>query len=135
MFNKKNWFYFFALISLFLAFYKIAIHLNFSLLPVFFIILGFISYLFSSKKALYIFFFFLPLINSIPDFFSIGYPFNYMGIPLFYLSGIIVASLVKKERLSFNFNWSRWYLHFIMDFSYFCVFEMVKPDTLFSGIF
>lgn len=107
------WYSFFALSSLTLAFFKIAIHLQFFLLPIFFLFTGFLSYFYYPKKALYVLFFFLPLISSTADLFFMGYPYNYMGIPLFYLGGVIVASLVRKESLLFNFRWARWYLLFI----------------------
>ena len=112
--GKEFWFYFFALFSLLIAFFKIVVHLKFILLPLLFIISGFVLYLFSSRRALYVFFFLLPLVNSTADLFFIGLPYNYFGIPLFYLSGIIVASVVKKERISSDSNWSGWYLLFLV---------------------
>ena len=96
--KKISLFDFFAAISLILLFYIVVIHLHFMILPVFFLALGFISYIWSARKALLLFLFLLPFINSTPDLFFNGYPFNYMGIPLFYLSGIILASRCRREK-------------------------------------
>ncbi len=84
-------------ISLILLFYVVVIRLHFVALPVVFLALGFATYAWNGRKALMLFLFLLPLVNSTPDLFFNGYPYNYMGIPLFYLSGMLGASFLKKE--------------------------------------
>lgn len=81
----------------------VIVHIRFVVLPVFFLLLGLLTYLWSGRKALVLFIFLLPLINSTPDLFFNGYPFNYMGIALFYFSGIMIASGLKKEKPEFTF--------------------------------
>lgn len=112
--EKEHGFLLFMLLSLVLAVVKIVIHLEFILLPVLFLGLGFLSYTWRQEKALYLFFFLLPLVNSLPDIFFNGYPFNYMGIVLFYLSGIVLASIRRKERLTFPYRWAGPYLFFLV---------------------
>lgn len=112
-FNPANIQVFFALLSLALAFFTIVIHLKFFLLPVFFLMLGFFSYRIHSDKSLYFFFFLLPLLGCTPLLFFNGYPPNYMGIPLFYLSGIFLASLSRKEKPEFDVHGLKWYLLFL----------------------
>ncbi|MFC2156190.1 hypothetical protein ACFLRB_06865, partial [Acidobacteriota bacterium] len=131
---KKYGFLFFFLFSFLLAVYKIVFNLKFFPLPLFFLVMGFISYRLNAKKSLYLFFFLLPVVNALPDFFFNGYPFNYMAIALFYLSGIIIsAQFFKKEPspepgknthqknalneglpLTFNFKWAGPYLLFLV---------------------
>jgi O-antigen ligase len=82
-----------------LLFYVVVVRLGFAVLPLFFLALGFVSYAWSGRRALILFLFFLPLVNSTPGLFFNGYPFNYIGIALFYLSGILAASRLKKEKL------------------------------------
>ena len=94
---------FLALLSLALLFFVVVIHLRFVILPVIFLALGLLSYLWSGRKALFLFLFLLPLVNATPDIFFNGYPFNYMGVALFYLSGIVLASGLKKEKLAYIF--------------------------------
>jgi O-antigen ligase len=84
-------------ISLILLFYVVVVRLQFAVLPLFFLALGFITYAWNGRRALVLFLFLLPLVNSTPDLFFNGYPYNYMGIPLFYLSGVLCASRLKKE--------------------------------------
>lgn len=108
--GKKNVFLFCAYLSLVLLFFVVVLHLNFVVLPVIFLALGFLSYLWSGRKALLIFLFLLPLINSSPDIFFNGYPFNYMGVALFYLSGMMIASHLKKEKTEFIFPGFGFYL-------------------------
>lgn len=97
-----------------MLFYVVIIHLRFVILPVFFLALGLLSYLWSGRKALVLFLFLLPLINSTPDIFFNGYPFNYMGVALFYLSGIMIASRFKKEKPEFHFPGYGFYLLFLV---------------------
>ncbi len=104
----------FMILSLLLALYKIVVHLKFFPLPLFFLALGLVSYSWDQKKSLYLFFFLFPLVNAAPDFFFKGYPFNYMGTALFYLSGIVLASWLRREKLSFPFKWARAYLFFLV---------------------
>ncbi|MDD8013563.1 MAG: O-antigen ligase family protein, partial [Acidobacteriota bacterium] len=111
--KKSGLFDFFAAISLVLLFYVVVIHLRFKFLPVFFLALGFISYVIRGRKALLLFLFLLPCINATPDLFFNGYPFNYMGIPLFYLSGIILASRFRKEKQLDAFPGTGPYLLFV----------------------
>jgi len=112
--KKEHGFLLLMLLSLVFAVVKIVIHLGFILLPVLFLGLGFFSYTWSQRKGIYLFLFFLPLVNSLPDIFFNGYPFNYMGIVLFYLSGIVLASIRRKERLTFPYRWAGPYLFFLV---------------------
>jgi len=133
---KKHGFLFFFLFSFLLAVYKIVFNLKFFPLPLFFFVIGFVSYRLNEKKSLYLFFFLLPVVNALPDFFFNGYPFNYMAIALFYLSGIIISAQFFKQRssskpgktahqdiaidegvplsLTFNFKWAGPYLLFLL---------------------
>lgn len=100
----------FSLFSLLLAFGKISVHLGFVFLPMLFFLLGGISYWIRPRNALYVFFFLLPCINAIPDLFYQDYPFNYIAVSLFYLSGMVCASLIKREKLQYRYPWSVSYL-------------------------
>jgi O-antigen ligase len=111
--SKTNLYGFCAFISLALLFCLVVIHLQFVVLPVVFLALGFASHVWNGRKALTLFLFLLPLVNSTPDLFFNGYPFNYMGIPLFYLSGILCASRLKKEKPMFIFPGQGVYLLFL----------------------
>ena len=128
--NKKNSYNFLAFLSLALLFYVVVIHLRFVILPVFFLALGLCSYLWSGRKALLLFFFLLPLINSTPDIFFNGYPFNYMGVALFYLSGIMIASRLKKERPEFIFPGYGLYLLFLVFISFSVFFVFLRWSNL-----
>jgi hypothetical protein len=108
--NLMNFHVLIAFLSLALLFFIVVIFLHFAILPLFFLALGFFSYLWSGRKALMLFLFWLPLVNSTPGLFFNGYPFNYMGIALFYLSGILIASSVKKENPKLAFPGYRSYL-------------------------
>ncbi len=77
-------------------------HLQIYLLPLAFLALGYFSYLAHPRKAMLWFLFFLPFINSLPDLLYAGYPYNYIAIPLFYVSGMILASMTKREHLEFR---------------------------------
>jgi hypothetical protein len=99
-----------AFLSMALLFFVVVVFLHFAILPLFFLGLGLSSYLWNGRKALVLFMFLLPLINSTPDLFFNGYPFNYMGVALFYLSGILVASRLKKEKPELEFPGYRPYL-------------------------
>ncbi len=121
---------FLASLSLALLFYVVVIHLHFVILPVFFLILGLSSYLWSGRKALLLFLFLLPLVNSTPDIFFNGYPFNYMGIVLFYLSGIMVASRLKKEKPEFRFPGYGFYLLFLTLISVSVFFVFLRWSNL-----
>lgn len=101
--SKKTLHVLLASLSLCLLFYVVAIQIRFAILPVFFLALGLFSYLGSGRKALFLFLFLLPLVNSTPDIFFNGYPYNYMGIALFYLAGMWIASVLKKEKADFAF--------------------------------
>jgi hypothetical protein len=111
---KKNWFAFFAYLSLALLFIEVVLYLRFVILPVSFLALGFLSYFWNGRKGLALFLFLLPLVNSTPDIFFNGYPYNYMGIALFYLSGMMIASRIKKEKVEFDFAGQRFYLMFLL---------------------
>jgi len=112
--GKKNVMLLFAYLSLALLFFVVVLHLDFVVLPVLFLALGFLSYLRSGRKALLLYLFLLPLVNSTPDIFFNGYPFNYMGIALFYLAGMMIASHAKKEKAEFDFPGSGLYLLFLL---------------------
>jgi O-antigen ligase len=111
--NKKKLHGSLACLSLGMLFFTVVIHVHFVILPIFFLALGLSSYLWSGRKALVLFLFLLPLINSTPDIFFNGYPFNYMGVALFYLSGMMLASYVKKEKTEFAFPGYGLYLLFL----------------------
>jgi O-antigen ligase len=128
--NKKNLHSFLAFLSLALLFYVVVIHLRFVILPVFFLTLGLLSYLWSGRKALALFLFLLPLINSTPDIFFNGYPFNYMGVALFYLSGMLIASLLKKEKPEFLFPGYGLYLLFLALISVSVFFVFLRWSNL-----
>ncbi len=112
--GNKNLLVYFAYTALALLFFIVVIHLNFVILPVSFLALGIFSYFWNGRKALVLFLFLLPLINSTPDIFFNGYPFNYMGIALFYLSGMMIASHLKKEKTEFVFPGYGIYLFFLL---------------------
>ena len=102
-----------ALASLALLFYVVVVHLHFIALPLLFLGLGGASYAWNGRRAVLLFLFLLPLVNSTPALLFNGYPFNYMGISLFYLSGMLIASLLKKERLEIDFPGRGPYLLFL----------------------
>jgi len=91
----------------------IVVHLRFIVLPLSLFLLGSISYLVAGRGSLYLFLFLLPLVNSLPKLFFNGYPFNYMAMAMFLLAGMGASSLLRKERLSFDFQGSRIYLVFL----------------------
>ncbi len=80
----------------------IVLHLQFYALPLTFLALGFISYLIQPRKAMLLFLFLSPFVNSLPDIFYSGYPYNYIAVVLFYLSGMILASISKEKNLDFS---------------------------------
>jgi len=112
--NVNFWFLLFAFISLGLAFNKIVLGIGFRVIPIVFILLGLITYLLNSRMSLYFFVFLLPIITAFPYFDPNGFPYNYMAVVLFYLSGIIIASIIKKEKIDFNYSWSIYYLFFLI---------------------
>ena len=128
--NKHGLQRFLAFVSLVLLFFVVVIHLRFVILPVLFLALGLLSYFWSGRKALLLFLFLLPLINSTPDIFFNGYPFNYMGVALFYLSGIIIASRLKKEKPEFDFPGYRLYLLFLVLISVSVFFVFLRWSNL-----
>jgi hypothetical protein len=114
MLIKKSFAYnCYAVISFLLFFFMIVIYLKFIILPVFFLVLGLVSYALSNRKALVCFLFLLPLINALPAITFNGYPFNYMAVSLFYLAGILLASRLKNEKLTPEFPAARIYLLFL----------------------
>ena len=117
-------------LSLALLFSVVVIHLRFAVLPVVFLALGLASYLWNSRKALYMFLFLLPLINSAPDLFPNGYPFNCMAISLFYLSGLAAAALLKGERLEFSFPGRGPYLLFLALLGVSVIFVFLRWSNL-----
>ena len=113
--SKKNiLFYSLFIISFLAAVFKVVIHLKFFLLPIFFTVIGFVSYFLNKKISIYLFLFFFPFINSFPDIFNSSYPYNYMLIPLFYLSGIVISSIFTKERLDCDYTWFKYYKIFLI---------------------
>jgi len=103
-----------AFLSLALLAFTVVIHIHFVILPVFFLALGFISYRWSGSQALGLFLFLLPLVSATPAIFFNGYPFNTMGVALFYLSGILIASRLKKNKLVFDFPGWAFYEFFLL---------------------
>ena len=124
------WFLLFSLLSLALAFNKIVIDIGFYEIPIFFLLLGFITYLLKAKKSLNLFIFLLPLVTAFPYFFPNGFPYNYMAVLLFYLSGILIASVVKREKLDFNYSWSIYYLFFLIIIWISAVFVFLKWSNI-----
>jgi O-antigen ligase len=137
MMNKKKLSGFLAFLSLAMLAFVVMIHIRFILLPALFLALGLSSYLWNGRKALLLFLFLLPLINSTPDIFFNGYPYNYMAVALFYLSGIWIASLLKKEKPEFAFPAQGAYLFFLtlLSVSVFFVFLRWSNLTLSSLAF
>jgi O-antigen ligase len=128
--KKKNLHVFLAFLSMSMLIFVVIIQVRFVILPVFFLALGFLSYLWSGRKALVLFLFLLPLINSTPDIFFNGYPFNYMGVALFYLSGMMTASLIKKEKMEFIFPGYGLYLLFLVLISVSVLFVFLRWSNL-----
>ncbi len=115
LFTKiEIWFLLFASISFILAFNKIVLSIGFSVIPIFFLLFGFISYLINSRISLYLFVFLLPIITAFPYFSPNGFPYNYMAIVMFYFSGILIASFLKKDELRFKNSWGKYYLFFLL---------------------
>lgn len=129
--NKNNLHSSLAFLSLALLFFVVIFHIQFVILPISFLLLGLLSYLWSGRKALVLFLFLLPLINSTPDIFFNGYPFNYMGIVLFYLSGMMIASRLKKEKIKFIFPGYGIYLLFLAIISVSVLFVFLRWSNLF----
>lgn len=75
------------------------VHLHFIVIPLTLLALGLAAYLLNPQKALLWFLFALPWTAALPALDPNGYPFNYMGVPLFLLSGMILASMARRERL------------------------------------
>ncbi len=92
-----------ALAAAALLLYCVAFRLKVPLLPAAFLALGFFTYMGNGRRALALFLFLLPLASSLADLFLRGYPFNYAGVPLFHLTGMLLASRVKKERPETSF--------------------------------
>jgi len=107
---QKSIFFSLSALALAVAALKIVFHLKLIILPIFLLLLGLISYWKNKSKSLYLFFFLLPLINSLPALFIRGYPFNYICVPLFYLAGILLALLLKRDLPDIKSNWLKPYL-------------------------
>ncbi len=107
-------YYSLAVFSFIISFYTIVIHIKFRLIPILFLMSGFLLSFTSEKNRIKVFLFLLPLINSSPGVYPNGYPFNLMGTVLFLLSGMILGSVVKREIPEFKrFEWSGVYLVFL----------------------
>ena len=112
--NVDFWFLILAFFSIFLAFNKIVLDIGFAEIPIFFLLFGIISYLINPRISLYLFVFLLPIVSAFPYFYPNGFPYNYMAVVLFYLSGILIASIIRREKMDFNFSWSIYYLYFLI---------------------
>jgi hypothetical protein len=84
---------YFSVLVIVIAFVKIALHLNFWVIPVVFFAVGLISAWINQRFSLYMFLFLFPFINSSPALFQNGYPYNVMAPALFLLSGMVTALL------------------------------------------
>ncbi len=124
------WFLLFFLLSFGLAFNKIVINIGFTEIPIIFLLLGFSTYLINTRISLNLFVFLLPLITAFPYFAPNGFPYNYMAVVLFHLSGILIASLIKKEKFDFNFNWSIYYLFFLIIIWISAIFVFLKWSNI-----
>lgn len=99
---KRGFFQLTFICTLMASLAVIVFHLHAYLLPLAFLTLGFASYLLLPRKAMIAFLFLLPVVNSLPDLFYSGYPYNYIAVVLFYLSGMILASMKKRETPDFG---------------------------------
>ena len=130
---KNNYllFHIFALASFLLSFYFIVFFLGFSVLPVTFFIIGLLSYLIDKKKSIYLFLFLLPITGAIPWFSQNGYSFNLMAIALFYLSGIVLSSIIKGDKYIFKELWIKYFQWFLIILWISSLFVFFKWSNLF----
>ncbi|MBN2345758.1 MAG: hypothetical protein JXO51_05150, partial [Candidatus Aminicenantes bacterium] len=108
----------------------VILHLHFTFLPLFFLALGFVSYAWNGRKALLLFLLLLPLVNATPDLFFNGYPYNTMGVQLFYLAGLLGASLAKGERPELRFPGRGIYLLFLALLGISALFVLLRWSNL-----
>jgi len=101
----------FALVA---AILKVVFHLNVVLLPLVMLLLGMASYLVNRQHALYLFFGLLPLVNALPDLCGTGYPFNYLAPALFYLSGLVLGAMIRRDRVVVPQWFLKAYLLFVL---------------------
>jgi len=87
-----------GIVSTALLSYQVLFVIRFTWLPLAFFLLGFVTAYFLKQGSLRLFLFLLPVINSLPDLFFNGYPYNYMALPLFYLVGLLLAAICRKEK-------------------------------------
>lgn len=88
----------FSFLVMVVATLKVAVHLEFWVIPVVLLTLGFGAAFFDRTKSLYLFFFLFPFINSSPELSNTGYPFNYLAPALFLLAGMMAAVFLKRDR-------------------------------------
>ena len=120
----------FALPSFLLLFYVVVIRLHFAVPPLIFLALGFVSFLWSGRRAMWLFMFLLPLIGAVPGLFFNGYPFNYMGVPLFYLAGMAFAAGPGKVAPAIDFPGRRSYLLFLSLLCISAIFVFLRWSNL-----
>ena len=122
--------YGFFLIALVGAWIKIAGHLGVIMLPVGMFMLGGLSYLLARRRAVYLFFSLLPLVNALPDLGGTGYPFNYLAPALFYLSGMVVGSMLRGERVVVDDGFLKPYLLFLTVVGISAIFVFLRWSNL-----
>jgi len=88
----------FSLLVIVVAFAKIVVGLHFWVIPPVFFALGLGAALWNREYALYLFLFLFPFISIAPGLMDSRYPFNYIAVPLFLLSGMVVATVIRKLR-------------------------------------
>lgn len=128
--NDQTIFGFFAILSFVLSFFLIVFFLNYSILPIIFVILGAVSYYFDTKKSIYLYIFLLPITGAVPWFSKNGYSFNLMAIALFYLSGMIISSILKGEKYNFEDRWMKYYKWFLLILWISAVFVFLRWSNL-----
>ena len=124
--------YGFFFLALFSAIIKVVFHLGVVVLPLVMLLLGLVTYLIHRRRALLLFFALLPLVNALPDLYAIGYPFNYLAPLLFYLSGLVSAAWIRRDRLVIPQGFVKPYLLFLLvvTVSVVCVFLRWSNITL-----
>jgi hypothetical protein len=92
-------FFIFSVLVIIIAVVKIVFHLDFWVIPSVLFAAGLLTVFLNPVFSLYLFVFLFPFINSSPGLFDNGYPFNYLAPSLFLLSGMIIASFLRKIKI------------------------------------
>jgi len=130
---EMRFYSFFGIISFIISSYTIMVFLNYWQLPLLLILFGFFTYLFNANKSIHLYVFFLPLLGALPSLNKTGYAYNLMALPLFYLSGIMLAGLIKEKKIEVRGIWIKYYLWFLVIIWISVLFVILKWSNISFG--